>query len=679
MNGLKRLKGSVVWVALALLLLAACGPVEEQARPVATEGGQDANRPAGAAAINATSPAMDAPEPSDTPVKQAVAAEGAGLEVAEGSQATDAHGLPVGFTADGHPFRGQANAPVVIHEYSDYQCPFCARFYAQTLPALQENQIASGEAVLVYYDFPLDSLHRQARAAAHAARCAGKQGAAAYWAMHDRLFAGLEEWSLADPEPIFQGYAETLELDGEAYAACTTGGEFKDVVQADVSAGARLGVTGTPTFFLNGQKLVGAQPLAVFDEAIATVAGGGQLASNQSPQSGGQPSAAVAPTPAAINDKFAAAKGNPNAPVTIVEYTDYQCPYCSRHATDTLPRIVTDMIDAGRVYYVLKDFPLDNLHPQARSAAEAARCAGEQDAYWEMHDQLFLGQAEWTEEGAAATDIFAVYAAELGLDEAAYRACLDSGRHAQAVQENQAEGQKLGVSGTPYFFVNGFPLNGARPFEHFSIAVEMAEDGRLAEAYVPPQPQQPAQPSGPVEVEIGDAFSLGEAEAPITIVEFTDYQCPFCQRHFAETLPQLTEQYISTGVVRYVIKDMPLNSIHPQAAEAAEAARCADDQGAYLEMHDTLFERQREWSGQAPTEIFVNFAEELGLDAAAFRACLTSGQHEAAVNADLRQGAELGITGTPTFFLNGNMLSGAQPYAVFERAISELLVAEAQG
>lgn len=623
---------------------------------------------------------MEEPASIDTSEKKTTAG-GNGLEIDPEAMEMDHLGLTVGFTKDGHAFRGDPSAPVVIEEYSDFQCPFCTRFHEQTLPSLVANQLKDGEAVLVYYDFPLNSIHPQAAPAANAARCAGEQGAAAFWAMHDALFENADAWSNQNATAVFGELASDIGLELDTFNECVDSDRYGEQVRADLSAGTNLGVSGTPTFFLNGQMLVGAQPVAAFNDAIEVVNRGGQLASNQ-PQQNEPAQPAVAPTPASFTEDFAGAMGNPGAPVTIVEFTDYQCPFCARHSLETMPQIVQEMVEAGRVYYILKDFPLDQLHPQARAAATAARCAGEQDAYWEMHDAIFSNQSDWAEQSTeAANELFGSYANELDLDEDVYASCLVSGRYDEAIETNLQEGQTLGVSGTPFFFVEGYPLNGARPIEHFQIAVELAEEGRLAEAFTPQeqqQPQQPQQPSGPVEVPIDNSHSIGEPDAPVVIVEYTDFQCPFCSRHFQQTFPAIVEQYVNTGLVRYVFKDFPLNSIHPQAAKAAEAARCAGDQEQYVEMHDLLFANQQEWSGKDPINIFVGYAEQLGLDSDSFSECLTSGQYEAAVNGDLQEGIGFGVTGTPAFFLNGYPLSGAQPLSVFQQAIESLL-AEAEG
>lgn len=660
-------------VALLLLTAAACGPSGQSNSPA----------PAGETET-ATSPtdAEENEEATTTTATDETASDGASGEVS-GERANsidvdpatveeDAGGVTVGFTTEGYAFRGDPAAPVVMEEFSDFQCPYCGRFFEQTLPALEENQIANGELVLVFYDFPLTRIHPQAPLAAEAAHCAGEAGAIAYWEMHDMLFEKIGEWSgKGNADAIFVGYAETLDLDANDFADCLESDRHTERVQTGLQKGEARGVNSTPSFFINDQPLVGAQPLANFNEAIATVQEGGELASNE-PEPAPQGEPAAVPTPASFSDNVAGTRGNPDAPITIVEFTDYQCPYCSSHAEQVLPQIVTELIETGDVYYILKDLPLDNIHPRARAAAAAARCAGEQDAYWTMHDALFESQPRWSQPENAPAEIFAELAAELDLDGEAFSACLDSGRYDEAIEANLNEAQALGIGGTPFFFVDGYPIPGTQPFELFEYAVALAQEDRLAEAYAPQPTPEPA-PSEPVDVPIGDAPSIGETDAPVTIVEYTDYQCPYCSRHFEQVYPQILENFVEAGIVRYVFKDYPLTSIHPQAVEAAQAARCARDQGAFIEMHDTLFSRQDAWAGNAnATEIFVGFAEEMGLDSDAFSLCLESGEYEEAVLADLEEGTSLGVRGTPTFFINGHYMSGAQPYASFEEQIDEL-------
>ncbi len=176
---------------------------------------------------------------------------------------------------------------------------------------------------------------------------------------------------------------------------------------------------------------------------------------------------------------------------------------------------------------------------------------------------------------------------------------------------------------------------------------------------------------------------LGDAKARIAIIEFSDYQCPFCLRYFRNTMPKLVKDYVDTGKVKYVLRDFPLTSIHPEAFAAAVAARCAGDQGKYKEMHDQFFAKQAslkqaDWNAHA---------KAVGLDLADFEACMESKRHEAAVREDMEAGVAAGVRGTPTFFIGpldadgktmraGNIVTGAQPYRVFQRALDSLLAAK---
>ena len=171
----------------------------------------------------------------------------------------------------------------------------------------------------------------------------------------------------------------------------------------------------------------------------------------------------------------------------------------------------------------------------------------------------------------------------------------------------------------------------------------------------------------PVRVKIDPSvgFSQGPREAPVTIVEFSDFQCPFC-RQVVPTLKQLAARY--PGRVRLVFRDFPIASLHPDAPLAHEAARCAGELGQFWPYHDLLFERT-----DVTAAALKQYAAELKLDAPKFAACLDGGRQRAAVNADIEEGARLGVSGTPTFFINGTPLVGNVPIADFQRAIEREL------
>lgn len=168
------------------------------------------------------------------------------------------------------------------------------------------------------------------------------------------------------------------------------------------------------------------------------------------------------------------------------------------------------------------------------------------------------------------------------------------------------------------------------------------------------------------EISINGAPSKGAADAPVKIVKFEDFECPFC-RNVQPTLAELLKKY--HGKVRLAHKDLPLEAIHPQATLAAEAARCAGDQGKFWQYHDVLYSKAPKL-GFAELKVY---AKELGLDTASFDKCLESGRHKAVVQKDLNEGAKLGLTGTPSFFINGRELSGAQPLEAFAAIIDEEL------
>jgi protein-disulfide isomerase len=380
------------------------------------------------------------------------------------------------------------------------------------------------------------------------------------------------------------------------------------------------------------------------------------------------PPDAIVPTPASFRLEEMTDRGPADAAVTIVEFSDYQCPYCLRYFDETYRQIIDNYVEAGYVRYVFKDFPLEQLHPQAKEAAEAARCAGDQNAYWAMHDQLFGAQESWAGQ-EDPTPIFVGLAQDLGLDDGALQECLDSGRYTQAVAADLAEGQALGVTGTPTFFINGYPLVGARAYEIFQLAFGLADAGRLSDAF--------AQAPTPTPIPIGEiptegAPSKGDQDAPVLMIEYSDYQCPYCSRYVQETLPLIEENYIQTGKVRYVFKDFPL-SFHAQANLAAQAARCAGDQGDYWGMHDLLFANQQDWANDGAAQTFSGYAGQLGLDTSRFDSCLASGVYADAIKNETQEGLSVGVSGTPAFFVNGQFISGAQPYQAFQQAIEAAL------
>lgn len=175
-----------------------------------------------------------------------------------------------------------------------------------------------------------------------------------------------------------------------------------------------------------------------------------------------------------------------------------------------------------------------------------------------------------------------------------------------------------------------------------------------------------------VQVDVGDSPILSNVSAQVTIVEFSDFQCPFCARFYTQTLPQIKKEYLDTGKAKLVFKDFPLNNIHPEAQKAAGATRCVREQkqdSGYWKMHDKLFENQQSLS----LENYKKWAREIGADGDKFDKCLDENKYADEVNDDLVYGESLGVQGTPGFFINGIRVEGAQPFSVFKQIIDSQL------
>ena len=185
-------------------------------------------------------------------------------------------------------------------------------------------------------------------------------------------------------------------------------------------------------------------------------------------------------------------------------------------------------------------------------------------------------------------------------------------------------------------------------------------------AQVPVTVYLQASAAARVPVSASRGFARGAVEAPVTIVEFTDFQCPYCKTATA-TVQQVLEKY--PGKVKWVFRDFPIPRLHPEAFKAHEAARCAGEQGKFWEYHDLLFDRSPR---QAPADL-KEYANDLKLGTAAFDQCLGSGKQAAEVNSDVQDGLRLKVEGTPTFFINGRRLAGAEPLAAFQKIIDSEL------
>jgi protein-disulfide isomerase len=370
-------------------------------------------------------------------------------------------------------------------------------------------------------------------------------------------------------------------------------------------------------------------------------------------------------------------RGPADALVTIVEFSDFRCGYC-RKARAMMAEL--DDRYPGQLRLVYKHFTVIDPNGESMRAAEAAEAAHAQGQFWAMHDRLFTHAGPLTD---AALDGFA---RDLGLDMARFRADMDRERRPlrDRVLAEAALAERLGLGGTPAFFVNGRPIEGAQPVDVFvrAIADELARakalvasgvapsavyDALIAEGVregslePPTNARRELDPNAVYPVTLGAGLSRGRDDALVTLVVFDDFECPYCGR-LAPTLDELRAGYGDR--LRIVFRHNPL-PFHQHAMAAHEAAMEAAAQGKFWAMYEQLFAHQRALE-RADLE---RYARAIGLDLARFRAALDDGRHRAAIEADQAEAKALGARGTPTVFVNGTPVAGAQPVEVFRMLI----------
>ncbi|MBA2662653.1 MAG: thioredoxin domain-containing protein [Bradymonadaceae bacterium] len=379
--------------------------------------------------------------------------------------------------------------------------------------------------------------------------------------------------------------------------------------------------------------------------------------------------------------------GNLDAAVTIVVFSDFQCPFCARGG-QTLDQVRKKYGDQVRV--VFKHFPLP-FHQQAPAASRAALAAGEQGKFWQMHDLLYANMQRFNQEDMGG--LTSSMAEDLGLDVARFQADMANPAYDAIIARDLTLGQDLGIRGTPQFFINGRHIKGAQPLAMFEAVIADELEGvrtALAEgldpalvyakrleanfeaaieddrkgAPVPVIQKAPSRVVHMVPVHSKDAVKGAKTDYLVTIVEYSSFQCPFCERG-AATLRELEAKYPKN--VRFVFKHFPL-PFHQHSEPASRAAIAAGEQGKFWPMYDLLYARQRELSQEG---IFEEMAEQLGLKLGKFKEDMAAAATVDRVKQDHAAGSTVGVRGTPGYFVNGVSLIGAKPIAEFVQEIDQ--------
>jgi protein-disulfide isomerase len=377
--------------------------------------------------------------------------------------------------------------------------------------------------------------------------------------------------------------------------------------------------------------------------------------------------------------------GPDGALVTIIEFSDFQCPFCGK-AEGPLNDAVSSF-DDDEVRVIFKHYPL-NFHNLATPAARAAWAAHQQGQFWPFADYLFERKANFED--------FPAKVKELGMDRDKFVADMESPESLAAVDDDMEAGGMAGVSGTPSFLVNGYPYSGAidaaswkKIIKHeLALAEKLVDDGtprdgvyaKLMETAKDkrgdghpvggkPSERQAAKRKGPnpglaYRVPIDGRAQKGPDDALVTIVEFADFHCPYCARA-ARVTDALVKKY--EGDVRVIFRQMPL-PIHQGADQAAYSVLAAGKQGKFWEAHDKHFDARVRTDGQ-----HQKLAEVLGIDYEQYKADMNSEEVKKLVQEDMALAATMSVTGTPAFFINGKFASGALPMKDFEALVETAL------
>lgn len=521
------------------------------------------------------------------------------------------------------------NAPVKVVEFFDYQCPYCAA----TIPALDEALRSYPQKIqLVLKNTPL-SIHPDSMLAHQAALAAGEQGK--FWEMHDLLFANRRKLK---PENLLD-YARQLNLDIAPFQQRLQSGYYKAAIEKDLALANSLDIHATPTFLINGQKLVGAQSAERLKSAIEAA-----LDPRRSP-----PPSHTKTLVKDLDLSHSPARGNKDARITIVEFSDMQCPFCAVVAP-TLRQVLAQYPD--QVKWVFKSFPLD-FHADSPLAHRAVLAAGQQGKFWEMHDLIFADQRK------IKRDDLLQKAQTLNLDIVRFAADLDSPKVKQMVEADMEEAAQLEVDGTPTFFINGNKYSGALSLQRFREIIGKEMPIGITERPVGGTSQQKAS-----------EISIGPENVPITLIWFSDLQSELTLKTTLQ-VRQLLSTY--PGKIRVIFKNRPLE-MHSGAMKLHEAALAANAQGKFWPMHDLIIANPHKDDKQT----LLAYASRLGLDLKRFESELDNGTYQIVVQNDLEEARTRGVFGTPVFFVNSVRVDGLPSQKELEQVISEQLAARAQ-
>jgi protein-disulfide isomerase len=520
---------------------------------------------------------------------------------------------------------GSARGPVTIVAFLDFQCPYCARSTAvlRDIVKTYPDQVR-----VIVKNAPL-SIHPGSARLHEAAMAAAAQGK--FWEMYDVLYARQTQM-LSDAE--LMSIAKSLGMNVDQFREDMADHRYQPLVERDRMEANALGVEVTPTFFVNGKKLEGftstPRMKQVVDAELRRISPASVKAASVADLRVGNIDLSSAPV-----------RGTAGASVQIVEFSDMQCPYCARQV-----EVLRQLVNAypGKVAWYFKSYPL-SFHPDSPLAHRALVAAGKQGKFWEMHDLIFANQSS-----IKRNDLIR-FAAQLNLNVAEFNAELEDSKIQAMIENDQVEGERLGVSGTPAMFINGRPITGVHTYSELQQIIE--DELKIG-------PQGPVANSPPAQLVSLD-LSRGPANAPVTITWFSDLSSPL-SADADRVLRALQKTYPEQ--VKLVFKNRPV-AVYTLAEQVHQAAMFAASQNKFWEMEQRLVNLKRR-----PTrDDLVHVAKEIGLNATELVTALDKGTYRETVSHDILEARQLDVRGSPVFFVNSIRMDGVQPLAKMQDVV----------
>ncbi len=586
------------------------------------------------------------------------------------------------------PVRGNDDAVVTITVFSDFECPYCQKA-AKEIEMLQRKN--EGHIRVVFKNFPIER-HRYALLAAKAGIAAQNQNA--FWQMHDILFEKSKEITL---ENIFK-WAENLKLDLEKFKMDLNSEETLNRLRKDKEEALRFGLKGTPYVFVNGiitnglieptvkKELINAEKLKnqginnIFEELMKNA-----LNQYEKIETGIN-------TPKIPKDILkiplagSLVYGNIDAPITLIAFVDFE-----GKLSETFFKTAEDINKAygNDIRFYVVSHPL-SYHKKGADVSKLFYAANNLDKNREIYELIYREQSNWINSDNPV-DFLLKKAETTGIDIEKFKEAVNDPATLKTIAKDDEISSKLHIRTAPAIFINGRFVPGAMPFETFrnvikeeleraepfiekglkgdELYMELIKNGKPSLVYKKNIPDENRLAKIAMH---GDEACIGNKNAPITIVEFSELQCPYCKRA-SSIVNSAVEQY--KDKVRLCFKHRPLAS-HVNAKQVSLyliAVKKIYGDTKFFEMLDLLFKNQNDWSKQSDEELFRKYFVQNGMDWNKIKEFSTSKTAEEILQKDTVEASKVGVRGVPVFFINGLKITGARPKVVFTNVIDKFL------